>query len=164
MRKNIFRFLCLSLVASMMFVACGKDENTTGGGSSDPTPEIPTTYDLVHTSWQGTYSGTVQHPQAGSLPCILVWTIDLVDESNVSIMLEMTTGGQAQQPQEMNCTYSLDGLQGTLVSVEEGETQSDPFDIDPVNRTFTIDLRITTGFSQENPQIVGGPTVFRQIH
>lgn len=163
MRKNIFRFLCLSLMAGLMLASCGKDENTSGG-TSNPGTEIPTTYDLARTSWQGTYSGTVQHPQAGALPCILVWTMDFVDESNVSLMLQMTTGGQAQQPQEMNCTYTLDGLHGTLISVEEGETQTDPFDIDPVNRTFTIDLRITTGFSQEEPQIVGGPTVFHQMH
>lgn len=151
-------------VAAMVFVSCGKDDDTTATGQGGTTPEMPTTYDLVHTSWQGTYAGTVQHPQAGELPCILVWNLDFVDETNVSIMLEMTTGGQAQQPQEMSCTYTLDGLNGTIVSIEEGETQSDPFVIDPINRTFTVDFRITTGFSQEDPQVVGGPTVFHQTH
>ena len=28
--------------------------------------------------------------------------------------LEMVTGGQAQQPQEMSCTYTLDGCNGEI--------------------------------------------------
>lgn len=161
MRKILFSLIVV--LTAMAMTSCGKEETTpaTGGGSQS---EIPTSYDILHTSWQGVYSGTVQHPQAGSLPCILTWTLDFVDESNVSIMLEMVTGGQAQQPQEMTCTYTYDGLSGEIVSTEEGEVQRDPFVVDPVNRTFTIDFRVTTGFSQEEPQVVGGPTTFHQIH
>lgn len=146
--------------ATLLYAGCEKEPAPAG----NTTPEEPTTLDILHTSWQGVYNGTVQHPQAGAVPCVLTWTIDFVDESKASIMLEMVTGGQPQQPQEMTCSYTYDGRHGTLISMEEGETQSDPFEVDPINRSFTIDLRITTGFSQENPQVVGGPTTFRQIH
>lgn len=150
-------------VTALVFASCGKDDENTSGSQSGPTPEIPTTYDLARTSWVGVYEGTVVHPQAGTVPCILTWTLDFVDETNVSIMLEMVTGGQAQQPQEMSCTYTLDGCNGEIVYVEEGETQTDPFVVDPVNRTLTVDFRMVTGFSRERPQQVGGVTVFHQI-
>ena len=154
--------LTLTAVAAIAFSSCEKEpaDNNPAGPS---TPDIPTTMDIVRTSWQGVYSGTVEHPQAGTLPCVLTWTIDFVDESNVSILLETVTGGQPQQPQEMACTYTYDGHKGEIISEEDGEVQRDPFEIDPVNHTFTIDLRITTGFSQENPQVVGGLTTFHQI-
>lgn len=156
-------FLTLALVVAVVMLGGCERENGTDPGTG-PGPEIPTSFDIVGTSWQGVYNGTVQHPQAGTLPCILTWTVDFVDQSNVSVMLEMVTGGQPQQPQDMVCTYTYDGLRGEIISLEEGEEQRDPFEVDPVNRTFTIDFRITTGFSQENPQVVGGPTVFHQIH
>ena len=140
--------LTLTAVAAIAFSSCEK-EPAANNPAGPSTPDIPTTLDIVHTSWQGVYSGTVVHPQAGTLPCVLTWTIDFVDESNVSM--------------EMACTYTYDGHKGELISEEDGEVQRDPFEIDPVNRTFTIDLRITTGFSQENPQVVGGPTTFHQI-
>lgn len=149
-------------VTALVFASCGKDDENTGS-QSGPTPEIPTTYDLARTSWVGVYEGTVVHPQAGTVPCILTWTLDFVDETNVSIMLEMVTGGQAQQPQEMSCTYTIDGCNGEIVYVEEGETQTDPFVVDPVNRTLTVDFRMVTGFSRERPQQVGGVTVFHQV-
>lgn len=157
-----FFLLSLMAVAVIAFASCGKEPAANNPAGTD-SPDVPTTMDIVHTSWQGVYSGTVVHPQAGTLPCVLTWTMDFVDESNVSILLEVVTGGQSQQPQEMSCTYSFDGRRGEIVSEEDGEVQRDPFEIDPVNRTFTIDLRITTGFSQENPQVVGGPTTFHQI-
>lgn len=154
--------LTMMTIAVIAFSSCEKEpaaNNPAGPG----TPEIPTTMDIVHTSWQGVYSGTVVHPQAGTIPCVLTWTLDFVDETNVSILLEIVTGGQTQQPQEMTCTYTYDGHKGEIISEEDGEVQHDVFEIDPVNRTFSIDLRITTGFSQENPQVVGGPTTFHQI-
>ena len=63
----------------------------------------------------------------------------------------------------MSCTYTLDGCNGEIVYVEEGETQTDPFVVDPVNRTLTVDFRMVTGFSRERPQQVGGVTVFHQV-
>jgi len=153
-------FVIVMALAAFSFSACQK-EKTQAVGSED---EIPTTYDMVHTSWKGVYSGYVQHPQAGPVPCELTWTLDFVDESNVSILLEMTTGGQAQQPQEMSCSYSFSGLTGELISMEDGEEQRDSFTVDPVNRTFTVNLAVYTGFSQEEPQMAGGPTTFHQIH
>lgn len=153
-------FVMISLVAAVFMIGgCRCDDCDV-----PPAPEVPSSLDILHTSWRGVYQGTVQHPQAGTLPCVLTWTLDFVDEHNVSILCEMVTGGQAQQPQEMTCTYTYDGLNGEIVSEEGGEVQRDPFKVDPVNRTVTIDFRITTGFSQEDPQIVGGPTVFHQIH
>ncbi len=157
-----FFLLSLMAVAVIAFASCGKEPAANNPAGPD-SPEVPQAMDIVHTSWQGVYSGTVVHPQAGTLPCVLTWTMDFVDETNVSILLEVVTGGQAQQPQEMACTYTYDGRRGEIVSEEDGEVQRDPFEIDPVNRTFTIDLRITTGFSQENPQVVGGLTTFHQI-
>lgn len=148
-------------VAALMICACNRCDDCEPGAD---TPEIPTTLDILHTTWQGVYQGSVVHPQAGALPCVITWTLDFVDETNVSILCEMTTGGQAQQPQELACTYTYDGLKGEIISEEGGEIQRDAFEVDPVNRTFTIDFRITTGFSQEEPQVVGGPTVFHQIH
>ena len=147
---------------ALTFASCEKEPSGSTGGNP-VNPDMPTSMDIVRTTWQGVYNGTIQHPQAGTLPCVLTWTLDFVDDSHVSIMLEMVTGGQAQQPQEMSCTYSFDGIRGEIVSEEEGEVQRDPFEVDPVNRTFTIDFRITTGFSQEEPQIVGGLTTFHQI-
>ena len=161
MRKLFITTIIFAVV--LTFGGCKKENNHPSGGSVDPGTEIPATLDIVHTSWQGIYNGTVQHPQAGTLPCVLTWTVDFVDDHNVSIMLEIVTGGQVQRPQEMSCTYTYDGLRGEIISEEEGEVQRDPFEVDPVNRTFTIDFRVTTGFSQENPQIVGGPTTFHQI-
>ena len=151
----------LTLAAMLLTLsACDKEHITPQGGQT----EIPTTFDIVHTSWRGQYQGSVVHPQAGNLPCILTWTLDFVDDHNVSILLEMTTGGQAQQPQELTCTYTYSGLSGELVSVEDGEEQRDSFTIDPVNRTLTVNIACYTGFTQENPQLVGGPTTFHQIH
>lgn len=157
-----FLLLIAMAFATISFSSCEK-EPAANNPDNPGTPDVPTTLDIVRTSWQGVYSGTVVHPQAGTLPCGLTWTVDFVDETNVSILLEMVTGGQTQQPQEMTCTYTYDGHKGEIISEEDGEVQRDPFEIDPVNRTFTIDLRITTGFSQENPQVVGGLTTFHQI-
>lgn len=158
-------FLAMMTVAAMVcMTACDKDTSSDNGGGTTPTPEEPTTLDIQRTSWQGVYEGTVVHPQAGNVPCILTWTLDFVDETNVSIMLDMVTGGQPQQPQEMACTYTYDGRHGEIIYVEEGETQTDPFEVDPVNRTLTVDFRMVTGFSRERPQQVGGVTVFHQIH
>lgn len=159
--KKLFLLIWMALVA-ISFSSCEKEPAVDNPAGPD-SPNIPATMDIVRTSWQGVYSGTVIHPQAGELACVLTWTIDFVDETNVSILLEMVTGGQAQQPREMSCTYTYDGHQGEIVSEEGGEVQCDPFVVDPVNRTFTIDFRITTGFSQEEPQIVGGPTIFHQV-
>ena len=92
--------LTLTAVAAIAFSSCEK-EPAANNPAGPATPDIPTTMDIVRTSWQGVYSGTVVHPQAGTLPCVLTWTIDFVDESNVSILLETVTGGQPQQPQEM---------------------------------------------------------------
>ncbi len=155
MKKSIF--FTMLLATFFAFSSC--EEHPDG-----PQTEEPTTFDILHTTWQGTYNGTVQHPQAGTLPCLLTWTLDFVDESNISILLEMSINGQAQQPQDLSCTYTYSGLQGEIVNEEEGNVQRNPFVVDPINRTFTIDFRITTGFSQEEPQVVGGPTVFHQIH
>lgn len=158
--KRIVALLMMA-VSVIGFTGCEKEP---ASNNNSEVPEVPQTIDIVRTSWRGEYNGTVQHPQAGPLPCELVWTMDFVDENNVSIMLEMTTGGQSQEPQEMTAQYTFDGQKGEVIYVEEGETQKDPFVVDPVNRTLTIDFRITTGFSQENPQVVGGPTTFHQIH
>lgn len=162
MKRILFAFV---IAAVFTLTGCEREgtENI-GGEDSTPGSEIPASIDIVHTTWQGIFNDTVEHPQAGSLSCQLTWTLDFIDESHVSIMLEMAIGGQAQQPQDMNCTYTFDGLHGELINVEEGTEQRDSFDVDPVNRTFTIDLRIAIGFTQENPQIVGGSTVFHQIH
>lgn len=153
-------FVIVMALGVFGFTACQKEEAKPIGNGD----EFPTTFDMVHTSWKGVYNGHVQHPQAGAVPCVLTWTLDFVDESKVSILLEMTTGGQAQQPQELTCTYSYSGLTGELISIEDGEEQRDPFTVDPVNRTFTVNLAVYTGFSQEDPQMVGGPTTFHQIH
>jgi len=153
--------LLLMAMTVIGFVGCEKEP---ASNNNQNIPEVPQTIDIVRTSWRGVYNGTVQHPQAGTVPCELVWTLDFVDASNVSIMVEMTTGGQPQEPQEMTAQYSFDGQKGEIIYVEEGETQTDPFEVDPVNRTLTVDFRITTGFSQENPQVVGGLTTFHQIH
>ena len=161
MKKNLF---AIAIAAVFTLTGCGKEETSNENGGSATGSEVPATIDILHTTWQGVFNGTVEHPQAGTLPCILTWTLDFIDESNVSIMLEMSINGQAQQPQDLDCTYTYDGLHGELISEEDGVVQRDAFDVDPVNRTFTIDLRITTGFSQEEPQVVGGPTVFHQIH
>lgn len=156
--KKIFVMLMMAS-AVIMFAGC-KKENITPVG---PTAEEPTTMDIVRTSWKGVYEDVVQHPQAGQLPCILNWTMDFLDDSNVSIMLEMSVGGQTQSPQEMNVKYTFDGRHGELIYEEGDESQRDAFEVDPINRTLTIDFRITTGFSQENPQVVGGPTTFHQV-
>lgn len=162
MKKTI---LAMAMLGTMLvFSACDKEQNDSNAADTTPAAVEPTSFEILHTSWQGSYTGTVVHPQAGNLPCSLTWTLDFVDESNVSILLEMSTDGQAQDPKELSCTYTYDGLHGELVSEEDGESQRDPFDVDPINRTLTLDLRITTGFSQERPQVVGGPTVFHQIH
>ena len=161
MKKILF---AIAIAAVFAMTGCSKEETNNENGGSATGGEVPATMDILHTTWQGVYNGTVEHPQAGTLSCILTWTLDFIDESNVSIMLEMAIDGQEQQPQDLDCTYTYDGLHGELISVEEGVEQRDTFDVDPVNRTFTIDLRITTGFSQEEPQVVGGPTVFHQIH
>ena len=83
------------------------------------------------------------------------------------------TAAVASMPsaQPIDLTYAADKALPSVVhikyvqnsKIQTVEVQRDPFEIDPVNRTFTIDLRITTGFSQENPQVVGGPTTFHQI-
>ena len=152
-------FLTMMMAAAVVCLpGCTDDDPTT----EEPGTQIPATMELVRTSWQGVYEDVVQHPQAGELPCILNWTMDFIDESNVSIMLEMSIDGQAQPSQEAMATYTFDGQQGDFVYVEEGEEQRDPFVVDPVNRTLTVDFRLTTGFSQEDPQIVGGLTTFHQ--
>ena len=109
----------MAIIATLSLTGCGKENENQGNNAGNGT-EVPTTFDILHTSWQGVYNGTVEHPQAGTLPCILTWTLDFVDESNVSILLEMTTGGQAQQPQELSCTYTYEGLHGEIISEEDG--------------------------------------------
>lgn len=156
MKKLLLMFMMAAV--GMCLPGCTKDEPV----SDNPGTQTPTTMELIRTSWQGVYEDVVQHPQAGTLPCILNWTMDFIDESNVSIMLEMSVGGQAQPLQEATATYTFDGQQGDFLYVEEGEEQRDTFVVDPVNRTLSVDFRIPTGFSQEDPQIVGGLTIFHQ--
>lgn len=158
MKKLFFMFV---MAAAVICLSGCKPEKIK---EDDSGTQIPTTMSLVRTSWQGVYEDVVQHPQAGTLPCILNWTIDFMDESNVSIMVEMSIDGQSQPLQEATSTYTFDGRQGEFIYVEEGEEQRDTFVVDPVNRTLTVDFRFTTGFSQEDPQIVGGLTTFHQTH
>lgn len=97
--------LTMMAIATISFSSCEK-EPAANNPDNPSTPDIPTTLDIVRTSWQGVYSGTVVHPQAGTLPCVLTWTIDFVDETNVSILLEMVTGGQTQQPQAWHLSHA----------------------------------------------------------
>lgn len=158
--KKIFVTMMMAL-AIVGMAGCQKEKITPAG--ENPTTEDPTTYNLVRTSWQGVYQDQVRHPQYGQLPCVLTWTMDFMDESNVNILLDLSVGGQSQTPQELACQYTLNGLKGELIYQEGGETSTTPFEIDPINRTFSAELIIATGFSQEDPQEVGGVTIFHQI-
>ncbi len=106
-------FLALMTVAAMVcMTACDKDTSSDNGGGTTPTPEEPATLDIQRTSWQGVYEGTVVHPQAGNVPCILTWTLDFVDETNVSIMLDIAAA-EAGNPTTVPFTATMSGFYQT---------------------------------------------------
>ena len=142
-------------IASVLMMGCG-------GDNPDPNNNLAGTLDIVGTSWRGVCNTTYQHPEYGDLPATLTWTID-VEEEKLSFFVELVLGGQEQPNSSFDTPYTYANNQGLIISPDD-PTDTEPFYIDPINRTLKTELYILAGTSQEDAIAIGGEVTLHQIY
>ncbi|MBR1550358.1 MAG: hypothetical protein IJ634_06945 [Bacteroidales bacterium] len=150
--------ILLFAAVALCLGSCSKDKDDNNSNNSGQ--QDPAAVDMVNTTWQGSCTDYVTHPQAGQLPAVMTMTMDFNENNQGEMMMALSVGGQEQAPQTFAFTYQFDGLEGS-VTFEEG---TDHITVDPYNMTYTMEVGFPVGFSREEPQQVGGTVVFHKIH
>lgn len=133
----------------MSLVACGDDDNT---------PVNHNDYDMVNTSWQGSYNSPVEAPDGSTVTFTLMWTMDFVTADSGSLMCEISSAYSEPQYQDIDFTYSVEGSIGHF-SVDG---QEDSFAIDWSNNKITMDLQMPIDIGA-GAILVGGTTDLYRI-
>lgn len=138
-----------------MFCSCGKEEE-----ASTPQAEFPTLPSLVGTEWEGTYLSPIEF-QGNSITMKLVWTVDFLSDTTGSLLVEISSPFSQTEYNDFAFNYSFDGkTEGHIYAGGEAE----PFIVDPLNQTITIDIQMPVGLGDEAEQaILGGVTTLYRL-
>lgn len=157
MRKNLMTLWASVLMLSVLTLASCKKE-------PDPvTPTPPATNDpvyetLVGTEWEGTYLQRVATQSHGTFDILIHWTVDFLADGKGEVMWWLESPGIDPGEDTHEMTYTYEGNnQGTI-----SFGSSNPFVIDPYNRTMTTTLTFSAEFEADFTTSLGGETVLHQ--
>ncbi|MBQ8702792.1 MAG: hypothetical protein IJ524_00260 [Bacteroidales bacterium] len=147
--------LLLLLAFPLLLLSCGKDKQ-----EPSPLPVLPSLESLVGTEWEGSFVSPVEY-QGNTINMKLVWTMDFLTDTTGALLVEVSSPFSQTEYNDFDFSYSFDG--STAGYIYTGN-DAEPFTVDPVNQTLTIDIQMPVGLGEEGQQtILGGVTTLYRV-